>query len=238
MFSRLLTSALFAGLCVGIVAAALQLTFVQPLLLEAELFEGGAGHHAADHGSAGHGAADHGPAAAGIDWARDGLSVLFSLLVYTGYALILVALMAFAETRGAALSVRNGVVWGIAGFIAVQMAPAFSLPPGPPGLALADLDLRQIWWFLTVVATAAALWLLVFGNGLLAKVAALVLLLAPHLIGAPAAGGFSDSVPPELAANFATRSLGVGLAAWSLLGALTAFFWHRESVRQGATAAI
>jgi predicted cobalt transporter CbtA len=59
--------------------------------------------------------------------------------------------------------------------------------------------------------------------------AAVALLLAPHLIGAPHPETFAGPVPPELAALFATRALGVGLAAWALLGTLAGYFWARES---------
>ena len=42
MFSRILTSAVFAGAAAGLIAALLQLFFVQPVLLHAELYESGA----------------------------------------------------------------------------------------------------------------------------------------------------------------------------------------------------
>ena len=41
MFFRLITSALFAGAAAGLIAALLQLAFVQPVLLHAERFESG-----------------------------------------------------------------------------------------------------------------------------------------------------------------------------------------------------
>ena len=41
MFQKILTSALFAGFCAGLIAGLLQLVFVQPVLLHAELYEAG-----------------------------------------------------------------------------------------------------------------------------------------------------------------------------------------------------
>ena len=41
MFTRLLTSALIAGAGAGLVAAVLHFAFVQPILLQTELFEDG-----------------------------------------------------------------------------------------------------------------------------------------------------------------------------------------------------
>ena len=106
MFTRILISALFAGFAAGLIAALLQLAFVQPVLLHAELFESGALTHFGTTGSAVH--ADVG----GVDLLRDGLSILFSALIYTGYALILIALMALADERGVQITARQGLVWG------------------------------------------------------------------------------------------------------------------------------
>jgi len=224
MFTRIAVSALFAGFLAGLVAALLQLVFVQPVLLHAELYESGTLNH---FGDGGEGTA----AIPGVDLERDGLSVLFTTLTYTGYAFLLVAAMALAEDRGIRISVRQGLVWGVAGFLAVQLAPAFGIPPELPGSAAAEIGPRQIWWFGTVGATAAGLALVAFGRGWVFWAIAAVLILAPHLIGAPHPDEFIGPAPPELAGLFAARALGVGLAAWSLLGLLAAFFWQRESRR-------
>jgi predicted cobalt transporter CbtA len=63
-----------------------------------------------------------------------------------------------------------------------------------------------------------------------------VLLAAPHQIGAPEPDSFTGPVPPEIAALFAARALGVGLAAWVLLGAFAGFFWQREAAHEIARA--
>ena len=224
MFSRIAVSALFAGFLAGLVAALLQLVFVQPVLLHAELYESGALDHFGD-GKAG------GVALPGIDLERDGLSVLFTTLTYTGFAFLLVAAIALAEDRGCRITVRQGLVWGVAGFLAFQLGPAFGIPPELPGSAAAEIGPRQIWWFGTVGATAAGLALIAFGRGWALRAAAAVLLLAPHVIGAPHPDEFIGPAPPELAGLFAARTLGVGLAAWSLLGLFVTYFWLREGRR-------
>lgn len=230
MFQRILTSALFAGFCAGLVAAALQFAFVQPVLLHAELYEGGElVHFGGERVSAR-------PELAGFDPVRDGLSVLFSALIYVGYALLLVAAMAMASERGAAINARTGVVWGIAGFVAFHFAPAFSLPPEVPGVAAADLGARQAWWWGTVAATASGLALVGLGRGLAATGAAVVLILSPHVIGAPQPDSFSGPVPPEIAALYASRALGVGFAVWAILGCLAGYFWQREDAAETARA--
>ena len=226
MFTRILVSGLFAGFAAGLIAALLQLVLVQPVLLHAELYESG---QLAHFGSAK--AAVAAAAVGGIDPLRDGLSVLFATLTYTGYALILVAGMALAAERGIRITARQGLLWGIAGFVSVQVAPGLGLPPELPGSAAADLGLRQLWWFGTVGATVAGLALIAFGRGWTARGIAAVLILAPHAIGAPHPESFAGPVPPELAGLFAARVLGVGLVAWVLLGLFAAHFWAREGER-------
>jgi predicted cobalt transporter CbtA len=65
---------------------------------------------------------------------------------------------------------------------------------------------------------------------------AVILLLAPHIIGAPEPDSFAGPVPPEIAALFAARALGVGLASWVLLGAFAGYFWQREGTHADASA--
>ncbi|QPM91042.1 CbtA family protein [Pseudooceanicola algae] len=232
MFSKIFTSALFAGFLAGLIAAALQLVFVEPVLLHAELYEGGTLVHFGAEAVSAH--QDLGP----FDMVRNGLSVLFMALVYVAYALALVAFMSIAQDRhGATIDGRHGILWGIAGFVTVHMAPAFGLPPELPGVAAADLLQRQIWWGCTVVATGAALWLVAFGKGPVAWGIAVLLLLAPQVIGAPEPDVFIGPVPPELGSHFASRALGVGLAAWVLTGLFAGHFWQRETASGAARAA-
>jgi cobalt transporter subunit CbtA len=256
MLGRIVASALFAGFAAGLIAALLQLALVQPVLLQAEQFESGArtlvesgthdhaGTDAQDHGHD-HGAAAHDHGSGGDEWRvggfaplRDGLSVLFSIVVYTGYAFLLVAAMAVASDRGIAVTARRGILWGLAGYVAFQLAPAIGLPPEVPGSVSADLAARQIWWIGTALATAIGLALIAFGRDWTAWGAAIVLLAAPHVIGAPETDGFGGVVPAELAGAFASRALGVGMAAWAGLGLACGHFWQREgAARQHARAA-
>ncbi|WP_323006598.1 CbtA family protein [Pseudorhodobacter sp.] len=229
MFSKFLTSALFAGAVAGLIAGLLQLVFVQPVLLHAELYESGELLHFGGDLVTAH------PILPGFDAVRDGLSLIFTMLTYTGYALILVAVMSVAEGRGARIDGRIGMMWGIAGFVTFHLAPAFTLAPEVPGVAAAEISARQIWWFSTVAAAGVALWLITFAHSWALRGLAVVLLAAPHLIGAPEPDSFTGSVPPEIAALFAARALGVGLAAWVLLGAFAGYFWRREAAQGTAS---
>ncbi len=225
MFTRILTSALFAGFAAGLIAAVLQLSFVQPLLLHAELYESGA----LVHFGAGASNADTLAKSGGIDLMRDGLSTLFYALTYVGYGLILVALMALATERGEAITAREGLIWGIAGFTATMLAPGFGLPPELPGNAAAEVGARSVWWFGTVGVTGLSLWLIAFGRSWAVWGVAVALLLLPHVIGAPHPATLSGPVPPEIAGHFAARVLGVGLAIWCTLGLLAGYIWQRGS---------
>ncbi len=222
MFKRIFTSALVAGIATGLIAALLHVVFVEHILLHAELFESGILTHIAETGSASHMEVQ-------TDVMRNVLTVLFSTLLYSGYGLFMVALMALADERGTKITARSGIIWGFAGFITVQFAPAFNLPPELPGMSAADLALRQIWWYGTLGATGVSIWLIAFGRNWSAWAGAVILAALPHIIGAPHPELFHGTVPPELAALFAGRTLGVGLVAWAILGLLAGYFWQRGS---------
>lgn len=245
MNMKAVASAVIAGAVAGLIAALLQLWLVQPVLLHAELYESGelthvadaSGHHHGDEDGHDHAhdaaddaavtpAADHAAPAHGgfqIDPPRDGLSVLFSILLYAGYGLLMLAVVLFTMSRGRVFNLRDGILWGIGGFLAVQFIPAIGLAPELPGMAAAELGARQLWWVGTVIASAVALWLIAFGRNWAAWGAAIVLLLLPQIIGAPAPTEFTGPTPPELAAEFGARALGVGLAGWVTLGLM--LFW-------------
>ena len=226
MFMRLLTSAIFAGALAGLVGGVLQLFFVQPVLLLAELYESGQLVHFGAEPVA------TSIAFAGFDMARDLWSLAFSILIYCGYGLMLVVLIGVASERSLIPShpgFRHGIIWGIAGFIALQLSPSFGLAPEVPGVASADLESRQIWWFATTLATSLACWIFAFAQSRLVLGVGVVLLLAPHVIGAPEVDHLRGPVPPEVAAHFASRMLGVGLVAWVVLGGTASYFFSRFS---------
>ncbi|MGH1463764.1 MAG: CbtA family protein [Cognatishimia sp.] len=227
MSKNLLSSALFAGLIAGAVAALLQFVFVIPVLLEGELYEGGERLHFLIDGTT---QSERGAPGLGSEWARHAMTVAFNMVTYTGYGLILAAAMLFAQDKGAAqVSAKAGLIWGLAGFIAVQLAPAIGLPPELPGTPAAELAPRQIWWIATILATAAALAMIAFAQSGLWQIAGGILLILPHLIGAPHLDTYYGVAPPELSAEFVTLSLGMAAIGWALLGYFTAFFIKRGS---------
>ncbi len=248
MFHRMLTSALFAGFAAGLLAALLHFAFIQKYVLLGETYENGKAVHYAgvdaaaamrtdDHGSGvadGHDH-DHGAATAPVQpgegaLGRNALTVLFTALVYAGYGMIMVAGFAVAEHFGHEVRARDGLFWGLAGFVTVQLLPAIGLAPELPGTLAPDVGLRQAWWLGTAAATATALALIAYGRVRLVHGAAILLLVSPHLIGAPALDGFIGVAPPELAATFAARALAVGLIGWATLGFLAGRFWSGQGI--------
>ncbi len=255
MIQRMLTSALFAGCAVGLLAALLHFAFVQKYVLLGELYETGAVTHfssgsasetassapdpapesAHDHANPGqhadglaHEAHAHGPSPS--DMTRNAYTVLFTVLVYSAYALILVAGFGLAESFGPKIGAAEGMLWGLAGFASFQMAPAMGLAPELPGTIAADLGARQLWWWGTVAATASALALIGYGRKPWAILLAAILLAAPHLIGAPQIDAYSGVAPPEVAAAFSANVLGVGLMVWLCLGWVAGALWQRSTL--------
>jgi cobalt transporter subunit CbtA len=224
MTRHLLTSAVLAGLAAGIAAAVLQFIFVLPLLLEGELFESAVRVHFA----AGSAESQAGAPPVWGDFGRHAGTLAMNLLAYTGFGLLLVAGFALAGRAGHAVDARRGAIWGLAGFLAVGLAPAFGLPPELPGTVGAELGARQLWWAGCVGATGAGLALLAFGRGAVAPGIGVALIALPHLVGAPHLEAYYGVAPPELAAHFATRSLGVAALSWGVLGTVAGALWAQR----------
>lgn len=230
LFRRTITAALAVGVLAGLLLAALQQFAVTPLILEAEQFElpeaAPADHpHAGHSHSHSHGHGD-GEAWAPADGAeRSGYTYLTSSLLAIGFALVLVSAMSARRHQ----QLKQGLLWGLAGFITFFGAPTLGLEPELPGMAAADLEGRQLWWLLTVALTGAGLACAAFAPGLL-KASALPLLALPHLLGAPqpAEHGFpgqpdsAAAVLHSLHGQFVTATTLSQLLFWLALALLSA----------------
>jgi cobalt transporter subunit CbtA len=236
VFRRLLYAALCAGLLSGLVAAAAHQLGTVPLILEAETYEEAAQHAAAqahahdDPAAAAHGNADAGWAPEnGIE--RAAYTLVADLLAATGFALLLAAGLAL---RGGVVTWREGLLWGLAGFATFTLAPGIGLPPELPGTEAAPLFERQLWWLATAVSTGAALALLAFTRrGVYAALAA-ILIVGPHLYGAPQPADHLPAAAPEaLARHFVVAATLVSFLFWAALGASTGYFYRRFEPRTG-----
>ncbi|WP_342150972.1 CbtA family protein [Methylorubrum sp. SB2] len=239
MITRLLSAALVAGFLASVVATGLQLALTSPLILQAETFEGGHSHahapvsltpaslivkaHAHGHGEAGTEAekSDEWQPAEGFQ--RMAFTGLATLIGGVGYALLLAAVMLGLRREP---TPRSGLTVGIAGFLAVALAPAIGLPPELPGMGAAPLVLRQTWWVMTVAATGIGLYLIAVRRVPITILGGLILIVAPHLAGAPQSiDTVSSQVPPAVAAQFVARSLAIGFVFWALIGLAYGWAW-------------
>ncbi|WP_042701026.1 CbtA family protein, partial [Azospirillum sp. B506] len=138
LIRRLFTAALVAGVLSGTAASVVQQATTVPLILEAEKYEvvapppaTTAAAPAASHAE-GH---QHGPVrevGEGVPVTLDeamqriGLTIAANLIAGVAYALLLGAAILLA---GRPVDARRGLVWGMGGFVAVALAPAFGLAP-------------------------------------------------------------------------------------------------------------
>lgn len=229
MFSRMVFSAAIAGLFAGLLWTALQQVWTVPLILEAETYEGASSLDSAAAMAEGH---RH----EGQVWAPgDGLervlyTALGNVVLAIGFGLMLIVGYALRDRVGW----HQGLLWGLAGFATFSLAPAFGLPPELPGASAAALESRQLWWLATSALTGGGLAMLVFLPPWMWKAGGIVLILLPHLIGAPhpdVAGGLA---PPEIEQQFVLASLLTSLVFWVALGGLTASLYNRLGGRDGA----
>jgi len=223
--------ALFAGIVAGLALSAVQQFTVTPIILEAETYELSDQDHAThEEGEHDH-AHSHGESEG---WApADGFERMFytyvvNMLLGFGYGLILLVGMALHQFRKSEPSqtsskvLLTGLWWGLAGYAVFQLAPALGLPPALPGKIAANIEARQIWWIACVLLTAVGLVYLVFTSSNWYRGLGVIMLLVPHMIGAPSSPQVEGLVPQELINSFIWVSLLTSLLFWVILGLVAA----------------
>ena len=119
---------------------------------------------------------------------------------------------------GIPITPRNGLVWGLCGFLAFTIAPGAGLPPELPGMPAGDLMARQIWCVGTIAATGVGLYLIAVRRELVWIALAVALIALPHVIGAPQPLTEETTVPAGLAAAFASNTVAGAAVFWCLIG--------------------
>jgi cobalt transporter subunit CbtA len=233
VFRSIVFSAALAGLIVGVVISIAQFFGTVPLIQQSEVYE----RKAAATPPAGH---DHAAAASDqtkahsheSEWEpeeglqRNAFTVAANILTAIGFALLLTGVYAI---RGRQVMWREGLLWGLAGFVVFTAAPGLGLPPELPGMAVAELTARQTWWIATAAATAGGLCLLAFRPAAWAAVVGLALIALPHLIGAPLAPESHSEIPATLSHRFIVVVTLTSLLFWALLGVATSLAFERIS---------
>ncbi len=213
MIRRILLTGIIAGLLAGAVGFALQAITVTPLILEAEKYEAAAANQGPNSSVAAPGSNGAGSGQFG----RWGLSLLANLLTGAGFGLVLAGAIAFS---GREPDLKEGFLWGLAGYGIFTLAPALMLPPHLPGMAESDLTNRQLLWLATAAATAVGLGLLAFTRHGIGRGLGLAALALPFILARPHAdGGVGAPLPAELVAAFVSASLASLAIFWLVLGA-------------------
>jgi len=253
MKNTLAAPALVAGLLAAILLTLIQTLWVSPLIWQAETFEHAAPHehavadhsspheHAALHehtvnaaASAEHADSHHHDDAADAHhhddsewspedgWQRIAFTGASNLVMSVGYALAMVALFHWRKPK----SVVAGIGWGVAGFMVFFGAPSLGLPPELPGTAAAELTSRQAWWIATALCTAVAIGLVVFRKDWLSRAIAPVLLIAPHIYGAPQSASHESLAPEALHHQFVVATSIANGVFWLVLGLCSVWFYR------------
>ncbi len=216
-FLRIILVAALAGLVAGAVASAMQWGRVVPRIIEAEIFESATI------------ARDAGPEADRESWVPDEgfergfFTTIFNLLEGVGAGLLLA--IGIHLTGGS--DWRRGLAWGACGFLTFTLAPSLGLPLELPGVELAPLADRQIWWYATVAATGGGLALIVRVRRAWAIGLGVAMIVLPHVVGAPQPEHYVGVVHDAPALAFAASAVATNLVFWLVLGGVAGFLYRR-----------
>ena len=226
MFKRILTTACYSGAIAALLLTLMQSLWITPLILQAETFESAeaATEHVHEHEGSGREHEHNAEAWAPEDGWQRTVSTGGDLVVAIGFALLLSALY----NLRAPVKTLHGVLWGVAGYVTFCLAPALGMPPELPGTVAAELTTRQNWWGATALATAIGIALLIFGKRWIWRVVALLLIVAPHLFGAPQPAEHHALAPDVLQSQFRLASLLINGVFWMTLGGLSAWWFTRQ----------
>jgi len=164
------------------------------------------------------------------DIERSFFTLVANFLMSLAFSLLLGCAMVFSGSS----STLKGLAWGGGAYLSLFVAPSLGLPPEIPGMEAADLNQRQIWWMLAVSLTGIGLAIFAFSPRYY-KGMGLILIMLPHLMGAPIAEihGFSHPDPAavqvltELWHQFIVQTSIANALLWIIIGATTGFLCHK-----------
>ena len=224
---RIFFAAALAGALAGSLLTLVQQVQVSQLILKAEVYEDAAAAspktaHVHASGELEHHEHETWQPSDGAE--RTVFTALANISLAVGFGLLLGAVIVL---RGQIGGWRAGLLWGLGGYVVFFVAPSLGLPPEVPGTNSAPLADRQLWWLMAVVLTASGLLLLSFVKSWSAKLLGAVLLVVPHLIGAPHLLVHSSTAPIELVRSFIYATALANAVFWLALGGLMGFFYKK-----------
>lgn len=225
MLRRILIVALIAGGLSGVVMSGVQMLWSVPLIIAAEAYENVPADASTEanpslHIHADGSTHDHG---SGEVWAPEGpyerafWTVVTNVLLGVGAGLVMTAFLALRRNP---TTLRTGLLFGAAAFVSFSLAPALGLPPELPGMPGAELQGRQSWWFATAICTAIALAVIVYTPQVWIRVLAVLVIVMPHVIGAPQPLSHDTALPYEMIREFIVASMITTAIFWLALGGL------------------
>jgi cobalt transporter subunit CbtA len=224
MLAKIILSTLVAGLLAGLVMAGIQYVRLTPLIQAAEVYETPETEAIAEANKP---CVETMPGMKMCNddgrpswkpeegWQRTVTTTTASLLTGAGFAILLVGVSMLTNIP---ITMHNGLIWGICGFIAVSLMPSIGLPPELPGMPAADLQTRQIWWVATIIATGAAIYMWINAKNYWWQICALIIAIMPQLFAPLKAAKTEGNLPASLASEFAANSLAANLVMWLAIG--------------------
>lgn len=215
MFKNLLLVGLLAGVLSGSLLTLLQVFTVIPVIHQAEQYENQFPASQGEEDAHGHiddGGKDWKP---NEGWERLGFTWLANVAIGSGFGLIMAGLMSLHRPK----TWLQAILFGLAGYYAFFLAPAFLLPPELPGSDSPDLKTRQAIWIFTVVISAIGIALLSFTTKPWLRLLGLIGLVSPFIIFSPQDVHYLAPVPSDLIERFTWLTVLTNAIHWLIIGA-------------------
>lgn len=241
MIRQIFLTALLTGVLAGFILTSLQSVKVIPLILAAEKYEDGKLITYSSHSKkASHkevSSHNHGEEKVVLEehsheeeaWGpKDGLERLFytfiaNTFLASGWSFLLCVVYMYVNN----INILKGVTAGIVGYLTFFALPSIGLSPELPGTLASALEHRQIWWIASVLCSAIGFAILFFSRNRIYQICALILVLLPHLIGAPVPDIHGGTAPLEMFNTFVNATFITNGIFWIILGAISVTLFKR-----------
>jgi cobalt transporter subunit CbtA len=214
MLKNLLLVGLLAGVLSGSLLTLLQAFTVIPVILQAEQYENQL-PVSQDEGGV-HGHLDEGEDwKPNEGWERLGFTWLANVAIGSGFGLIMAGLMSLHRPK----TWFQALLFGVSGYYAFFLAPAYLLPPELPGSDSPDLTTRQAIWVFTVVVSAIGIALFSSTSKPWLRLVGLVGLVSPFILFSQQDIHYLAPVPLDLIERFTWLTVLTNAIHWLIIGA-------------------